>query len=422
MSQETIQQAMVLAQQGEMTEARKLLMDMLRAQPDDLSGWGNLYRLCYNDTERRVCLQHILRLRPGDEWATARMEELETTGIVPESAEETVEFGAKKPELAPAAGEEAEEAAAAAEQEDAVAEEAAEAEPESEPEAEPEPEPEPAAEAEPEPEADLVIAPAAEAEAVEEEEPEPETEAEPEPEAEPTVTVKPIPDMPEAEPSTKPVIISASEMPAVGTRRDRAPGDTLEGASLPYLVTHGVLTVKAAAFLKAAMLARISFLVSGEWVADANAMLSTLESVIPPDAPERLVQPELDTGNVMMFAAAMLAGGGAIGSVEAASVQSALRQLENLMSTAHPDDILRHREIIVGGLEALIHVGRTRVDAPVVTAIYEVIGLQGDGLHIEPIFVYDEDEGLQPTGHRPAIMNTIEQVGLALPREVFLPG
>ncbi|MBN1119454.1 MAG: tetratricopeptide repeat protein [Anaerolineae bacterium] len=74
---EAIQRAVALIKTGDRDGARQVLQDLLRQDRDNLAGWQGMARLANDEKEAIFCLKQILRLDPGNQWATEQLARLE---------------------------------------------------------------------------------------------------------------------------------------------------------------------------------------------------------------------------------------------------------------------------------------------------------------------------------------------------------
>lgn len=75
--QETIQTALALVQAGKRAEARDALKGVILDERDNPLAWAAMVQAAESDQEKAFCLKQVLRLRPGDPWASRRLKELE---------------------------------------------------------------------------------------------------------------------------------------------------------------------------------------------------------------------------------------------------------------------------------------------------------------------------------------------------------
>jgi tetratricopeptide (TPR) repeat protein len=71
-----LQQGVKAYRTGNKTEARRLLMQAIKENPDDERGWGWLYNAASNDKEREACLRNMLRINPKNEKAQTLLDDL----------------------------------------------------------------------------------------------------------------------------------------------------------------------------------------------------------------------------------------------------------------------------------------------------------------------------------------------------------
>ncbi len=74
---EAIQRAVALIKAGDKDGARQVLQDLLRQDRDNLAGWQGMARLANDEKEALFCLKQILRLDPGNRWATGQLARIE---------------------------------------------------------------------------------------------------------------------------------------------------------------------------------------------------------------------------------------------------------------------------------------------------------------------------------------------------------
>jgi pilus assembly protein CpaF len=89
------------------------------------------------------------------------------------------------------------------------------------------------------------------------------------------------------------------------------------------------------------------------------------------------------------------------------------------------------REQTAAAIDVIIHQTRLKDGSRRVTHITEVLGLEGDVITLQDIFVFDFKAGvdefgryrgtLQPTGIRPQFLDRLAEVGIDVPAETFQP-
>jgi len=76
-SQNSVQDAIALIKSGRRDEARAILTGILKDDKDNLAAWAGMVQVANNREEAAACLKQVLRLKPGDPWASRQLEKLE---------------------------------------------------------------------------------------------------------------------------------------------------------------------------------------------------------------------------------------------------------------------------------------------------------------------------------------------------------
>jgi pilus assembly protein CpaF len=241
-------------------------------------------------------------------------------------------------------------------------------------------------------------------------------------------------------------------------------------ATSPYaiddLIRFGSLSLEAAAFLQACVLARANLLICGGSSSGKTTLLNALATCIPNDErivsieeaaelrlpqghvcrleclpagekvitlrqlvrhavrmrPDRLIVGEVRGGEALDMLQAMNTGhSGAISSIHANSARDALSRLETMVLMAGLDLPVRAiRQQVRGAINLVIHVGRLADGTRKVLSIAELTGLDDQTIALQELFVSESISGavvgrtrLRPTGIRPQIMDKIHQLGVA---------
>jgi len=243
-------------------------------------------------------------------------------------------------------------------------------------------------------------------------------------------------------------------------------------AASPYgiddLIRFGSLSLEAAAFLRASVLARANLLISGGSSSGKTTLLNALATCIPEDErivtieeaaelrlpqghvcrleciqagektmtlrqlvrhavrmrPDRLIVGEVRGGEALDMLQAMNTGhDGAMSTIHANSPRDALSRMETLMLMAGLDLPVRAiRQQLRGALNLLVHVGRLADGRRKVLSIAELTGFDDQTIALQELFVSEATGGavpgrtrLTPTGIRPQLMDKIYQRGIEVP-------
>ena len=234
------------------------------------------------------------------------------------------------------------------------------------------------------------------------------------------------------------------------------------------LIGFGSLSLEAAAFLQACVLARANLLISGGSSSGKTTLLNALATCIPGDErivtieeaaelrlpqghvcrlesipagervttlrqlvrhavrmrPDRLLVGEVRSGEALDMLQAMNTGhDGALSTVHANSPRDALSRLETLVLMAGLDLPVRAiRQQISGAINVIVHVGRLADGSRKVLSIGELTGFEDPTIALQQLFVSEATGGgaqgrtrLTPTGIRPQIMDKIHRLGVAAP-------
>ncbi|MDH7568847.1 MAG: CpaF family protein, partial [Armatimonadota bacterium] len=245
------------------------------------------------------------------------------------------------------------------------------------------------------------------------------------------------------------------------------------------LINFGTLTPAIAEFLRAAVMARLNIVVSGGTGSGKTTLLNILSGFIPPDEriitiedaaelqlrqphvvtmearppniegkgevtirdlvvnalrmrPDRIVVGECRRGEALDMLQAMNTGhDGSLTTGHANSPREMLSRLETMVLMAGMDLPVRAvREQIAAALDLIIHQARMRDGSRKITQITEVVGMEGEVITLQDIFVL-RHHGVDSHGHqilrheatgvRPRCLERFEQAGIHLPAEMFMP-
>jgi len=243
------------------------------------------------------------------------------------------------------------------------------------------------------------------------------------------------------------------------------------------LIRFGTLTPEMAKFLEACVKARLNIVVSGGTGSGKTTTLNVLSSFIPNDEriitcedaaelqlrqehvitlesrpaniegkgavtirdlvknclrmrPDRIVVGEVRSGEALDMLQAMNTGhDGSLTTGHANSPRDMLARLETMVLMAGMDLPVRAiREQIASAVDLIVQQNRLKDGSRKITHITEVLGLEGETIVLQDIFVYEQkgvdDHGkiighFRPTGIRPKFLQKIEAAGIKLPDDIF---
>jgi pilus assembly protein CpaF len=244
------------------------------------------------------------------------------------------------------------------------------------------------------------------------------------------------------------------------------------------LIHFGSLTEAAASFLQACVLARANILISGGTGAGKTTLLNICSGFIPPDErivtvedaaelqlhqehvcrlesrppdvrgdgrigirelvinalrmrPDRIVVGEVRGGEALDMLQAMNTGhDGSMTTVHANTPRDSLSRLETQVLMGGIELPMKAiRQQIASALNIVVQLNRLRDGSRKITAISEVLGMEGDTITMQDIFLMkaegaDKEGNLRSelvlTGVRPQIIDRLFDMGLPLPTEISL--
>ena len=243
------------------------------------------------------------------------------------------------------------------------------------------------------------------------------------------------------------------------------------------LIRFGTLIPEMAKFLELCVRARLNIVVSGGTGSGKTTTLNVLSSFIPHDErivtcedaaelqlrqehvvtletrpaniegkgavsirdlvknclrmrPDRIVVGEVRGGEALDMLQAMNTGhDGSLTTGHANSPRDMLARLETMVLMAGMELPVRAiREQISSAVDLIVQQNRLKDGSRRITHITEVLGLEGDIIVLQDIFIYEQkgvdDHGklvgqFKPTGIRPKFLHKLEASGITLPDEIF---
>jgi pilus assembly protein CpaF len=147
--------------------------------------------------------------------------------------------------------------------------------------------------------------------------------------------------------------------------------------------------------------------------------------------PDRIVVGEVRDGAALDMLQAMNTGhDGSLATVHSNSPRDSLSRLETMVLMAGMELPMRAiREQISSAIDLIVHQSRLKDGTRRITHITEVVGMEGDVVSLQDIFLFDYKAGtdefgrfrgtLNSTGLRPNFLDRLAEVGLTVPMEIF---
>jgi pilus assembly protein CpaF len=246
------------------------------------------------------------------------------------------------------------------------------------------------------------------------------------------------------------------------------------------LISFGTLSEHAIEFLRNCVNGRINILVSGGTGAGKTTSLNVLSAFLPEDEriitiedaaelrlqqphvvrlearppniegrgevairdlvrnalrmrPDRIVVGEVRGAEALDMLQAMNTGhDGSISTIHANSPRDVLSRLETMTLMAGMDLSIRAvREQISSAIDLIVHQARLRDGTRRVSHITEVVGMEGDVITLQDLFLFDFKAGvdehgrflgaLKPTGLRPHFLDRLADMGIRMSPALFMP-
>jgi pilus assembly protein CpaF len=150
--------------------------------------------------------------------------------------------------------------------------------------------------------------------------------------------------------------------------------------------------------------------------------------------PDRIVVGEVRGGEALDMMQAMNTGhDGSISTIHCNSPRDALARLETMALMAGMDLGVRAiREQISSALDVIVHQARMKDGTRRITHVTEIVGMEGDVITLQDLFLFDYSAGLdsegrflgqlKSTGLRPRCVDKLKDRGVTVSPEVFAPG
>ena len=149
--------------------------------------------------------------------------------------------------------------------------------------------------------------------------------------------------------------------------------------------------------------------------------------------PDRIIVGEVRGGETVDMLQAMNTGhDGSISTIHANSPRDVISRLETMALMAGMELTIRAiREQIASAIDLIVHQERMKDGSRRITHITEVVGMEGDVITLQDIFLFDFRAGvdaqgnvlgsLEATGLRPGFLEKLEDRGIMVPSSLFAP-
>ncbi len=149
--------------------------------------------------------------------------------------------------------------------------------------------------------------------------------------------------------------------------------------------------------------------------------------------PDRIIVGEVRGGEALDMLQAMNTGhDGSLTTIHSNGPRDTLSRIETMVLMAGMDLPVRAiREQVASAIDVIVHLHRLRDGTRRVTHVSEVVGMEGDIITMQDIFLFDYGMGidesgrylgrLKATGIRPSFSEHLEDFGIRLPADLFAP-
>lgn len=130
--------------------------------------------------------------------------------------------------------------------------------------------------------------------------------------------------------------------------------------------------------------------------------------------PDRVVIGEVRDGGAAwdMLTALNTGHDGSLTTIHSNSAADCISRLETLVLSVAEMPLVAVRRQIVSAVDIIIHLGRLRDHSRRVLEIMEVVALDGEEVVLNPLFRWEEERGLEATGHRLVKRGKLEKWGI----------
>jgi len=147
--------------------------------------------------------------------------------------------------------------------------------------------------------------------------------------------------------------------------------------------------------------------------------------------PDRIVVGEVRGGEALDMMQAMNTGhDGSISTIHCNSPRDALARLETMALMAGMDLGVRAiREQITSAIGVIVHQSRMKDGTRRITHVTEIVGMEGDVITLQDLFLFDYSAGLDENGHflgtlrstglRPRFLEKLAERGITVSADVF---
>jgi hypothetical protein len=200
---------------------------------------------------------------------------------------------------------------------------------------------------------------------------------------------------------------------------DRNPGGEPESRdgqvqlSIEQLIRYGTVSMEAAEFLRACVIAQLNIVVCGAAEAGKTTLLNVLASFTPPGEKRAI----LDDMPASFEQIAASASESVLLGIAANSPRAAMQRLK----------VIATPQQIASTINLIVQIERLSDGSRKITHVTEVQGIENGSIMLADIFLFEQTASetgkvigrIRPTGIRPQFMERLDEVGLFMPPAVF---